>query len=724
MRNPISTPKPTPRFRWPLIADTGRQIITSPPVASLAPEPESPRGLAAHLPVRWEVLFYIGLVVVALLMRVWDLGDRSLHHDESLHAVYSWYIYDGQGYVHNPLMHGPFQFHMNALLFFLLGDTDTIARIGYSLFGTALVGMPWFLRQWLGRTGAMAAAVLIAFSPTILYFSRFARNDIIIAVLTLSMVIVMWRHLHEKQDRYLYILAALLALAFASKETTYLFIIPMSLFLAFLSLSDIKGVFLGKLRLSQVGPSATLLLMFIILCLPLAAAGISIFQGPLEIVLSNDDTSAGLIGMPVGAGRFVAVLAVASTLALSVAIGLMWNWRNWLISVGIFTTIWILLYTNFFTSPFGIVTGVWQGLGYWLAQQDVGRGDQPWYYYIVIGWNYEFLPIVVGMISAVWYAIRGDMFTKFLISWIGLNIVLFTIASEKMPWLLVHLTLPAILLTARALGDLIENLPWRRIYQSRSLLSLPIIPLILIFGYRLIFFDLEDVNFAIFKLWGLLLLVFGAMGLVFYLVTRAGYREGFALVGLAIVGVLLILSGRAAWIASFRNADTPTEMLVYTQSSPDIARIARDVARLANSSGLHHNLSISVDGDDGYSWPWVWYFRDYNSVSFPSYGDDVQPTNNNGGVVLVNANNWKEADQALVDADFVKIQRFKHRWWFPEIYRGISADDLLNGLTDRSVWKKGLDYWLYRNFETPLGSVDGYLYYSQDLAPFFVRDPG
>ena len=214
------------------------------------------------------------------------------------------------------------------------------------------------------------------------------------------------------------------------------------------------------------------------------------------------------------------------------------------------------------------------------------------------------------------------------------------------------------------------------------------------------------------------------MGLALYLATRAGYREGFALGGLAIVGVLLILSGRAAWMASFRNADTPTEMLVYTQSSPDIARIARDVARVAASSGQQNNLSISVDGDDGYSWPWVWYFRDYNSVSFPSYGGDVQPTNNNGGVVLLNANNWKEADQALVEADFAQIQKFKHRWWFPEIYRGISTDDMLNGLIDRSAWKKGLDYWLYRNFETPLGSVDGYLYYSQDLAPFLARDPG
>ena len=675
--------------------------------------------------MRWEVLFYVGLVLVALLMRVWELGDRSFHHDESLHAVYSWYIYDGQGYDHNPLMHGPFQFHMNALIFFLLGDTDTTARIGYALCGTALVAMPWFLRGWLGRTGAMVAAVLIAFSPTILYFSRFARNDIIMAVLTLGIVIVMWRYLREQQPRYLYLLAGLLAVAFASKETVYILVVCMSLFLTFLSLGGIKAVSLGRMRLSQIGPPATLLLLFVTLSLPHAAAGISIFQEPLGIVLSNEDPSAGRIGMPLGAGRFVAVMAVVAACSVSVALGLMWNWRRWLISVGIFSAIWVLLFTSFFTSPYGIVTGTWQGLGYWVAQQDVARGGQPWYYYIVIGWNYEFLPILVGMIGAAWYAMRGDLFTKFLVFWIGINIILFTIASEKMPWLLVHLTLPAILLAARALGDLIEYLPWRRVYQSGALLGLPLVPLFLIFGYRLLFLDPIQVDVGAFlKLWGLLLLVFGLLGLILYLATRAGYREGLAVVGLGFVAVLFVLGARAGWIASFRNADTPTELLVYTQSSPDIARIARDVARIAESSGRQQALPISVDGDDGYAWPWVWYFRDYDSVGYPSYSGDTQPTNSNGGVVLVNANNGDKADQALLDAEFTEIQRFKHRWWFPESYRGISGGDVLNGLTDRTAWRTGLDYWLYRDFETPLGSVDGYLYYSKDLAPFIADDSG
>ncbi len=724
MRNPIAPRSPARRFRWPSTVNVDRPANIAPIVATTPPEQEGPRGLEAYLPLRWEILFYLGLLALALLMRVWELGDRSFHHDESLHAVYSWYIYDGQGYQHNPLMHGPFQFHMNALLFFLFGDTDTIARIGYALFGTVLVAMPWFLRSWLGRTGAMVAAALIAFSPTILYFSRFARNDIIVAGLTLGIVIVMWRYLREQQPRYLYLLAGFLALMFASKETVYIMVFSMSVFLVFLSLDDIKSVFLGRLTLSQISAPAVLLLMFVTLSLPHAAAAISIFQESLGIVLSNDDASAGRIGMPLGAGRFVAVLAVATAIAVSVSLGLMWNWRRWLISMGLFAAIWVLLFTNFFTSPYGIVTGTWQGLGYWVAQQEVARGGQPWYYYIVIGWNYEFLPIMVGMIAVAWYAMRGDLFTKFLIFWAGLNVILFTIASEKMPWLLVHLTLPAILLTARALGDVIESLPWRNIYRSGALLGLPLVPLLLVFGYRLIFFDPETVDAgAILKLWGLLVLVFGIMGVTLYMATRAGYREGFAVVALGLVAVMLVFGARAGWIASFRNADRPTEMLVYTQSSPDIGRIARDIASIAESSGQQQALPISVDGDDGYAWPWVWYFRDYDSVGYPSYSSDTQPINSDGGVVLVNANNGDQADQALLDAEFTQIQRFKHRWWFPESYRGITSSDVWYGITHRSSWRTGFDYWLYRDLDTPLGSVDGYLYYSQDLAPFIADDP-
>ena len=56
--------------------------------------------------------------------------------------------------------------------------------------GLAMVPMCWPLRRLLGRGAAFAAAVLFAFGPSYLYFSRFAREDIYVAAITLALLVV------------------------------------------------------------------------------------------------------------------------------------------------------------------------------------------------------------------------------------------------------------------------------------------------------------------------------------------------------------------------------------------------------------------------------------------------------------------------------------------------------------------------------------------------------
>src|SRR5450759_4099380 len=57
--------------------------------------------------VRWdgEKLAWLMLLALALASRVIGLGDRAISHDESLHALYSWHLFDGQGYQHEAMMH-------------------------------------------------------------------------------------------------------------------------------------------------------------------------------------------------------------------------------------------------------------------------------------------------------------------------------------------------------------------------------------------------------------------------------------------------------------------------------------------------------------------------------------------------------------------------------------------------------------------------------------------
>jgi uncharacterized protein (TIGR03663 family) len=169
-----------------------------------------------------ELLAYAGLVALALVLRLIDLGDRTFHHDESQDAYFSWTFFTSGDYEYNPLLHGPLRFYLTAGMYGLFGVSDFTARLAPALMGTAIVGLPYLLRAQLGRVAALAAAVLLAIGPSYLYFSRFAREDIYIACITLAMLVVVFRFLDAPRRHQPAVLGALLALSFATKETTFI----------------------------------------------------------------------------------------------------------------------------------------------------------------------------------------------------------------------------------------------------------------------------------------------------------------------------------------------------------------------------------------------------------------------------------------------------------------------------------------------------------------------
>ena len=169
-----------------------------------------------------EVLAYAVLVAVALGLRLYDLGDRPFHHDESQDAYFSWILYKQGDYAYNPLLHGPLRFYLTATMYALFGDSDFTARLAPALMGTAMVAMPYFLRRQLGHIAAFTAAVLFAIGPSYLYFSRFAREDIYFAAISLALLVVVFRFLDEPRRWHPALIGALIALGFATKETMYI----------------------------------------------------------------------------------------------------------------------------------------------------------------------------------------------------------------------------------------------------------------------------------------------------------------------------------------------------------------------------------------------------------------------------------------------------------------------------------------------------------------------
>jgi DNA-binding beta-propeller fold protein YncE len=202
--------------------------------------------------------------------------------------------------------------------------------------------------------------------------------------------------------------------------------------------------------------------------------------------------------------------------------------------------------------------------------------------------------------------------------------------------------------------------------------------------------------------------------LAFIARTRRAFGRGLLTV---VVAVLLTLTARAAITASFDHNDTPVEMLVYTQTSPDIPRLMDRIEALGAKSGLGYNLPIVIDNQDSFAWPWAWYLRDYHAVSFVNMTAAYTPPDN--AVLLINRSNTQ-----LVDQQAYSASPYKHRWWFIESYRDLTATSATDAVMNWGSLEALGRFFLYRRpVAGNTGSVDGVAYFPETLAAFDA-DPG
>ena len=201
------------------------------------------RPLLAGLRLNWEMLAWVLLILIAAVLRFVDVGARAMSHDESLHALYSYYLYDTGKYEHNPMMHGPFLFHANALMYFLFGDSDATARTVPVLFGIGCVWMAYFYRRYIGRTGALLAGLFMTISPSLLFHSRYIRDDIYIALCLLVWIYAAFRYLEDRQFKWLVFISVSMVVGILSMEAHFIS-------------GAILGVFFGgvALWLTPAGP--------------------------------------------------------------------------------------------------------------------------------------------------------------------------------------------------------------------------------------------------------------------------------------------------------------------------------------------------------------------------------------------------------------------------------------------------------------------------------------
>ena len=730
----------------------------------MIPTPEKQSILDIPLK-RWfsfnvETLLVVLLVAAAIVTRFYDLGARAMSHDEINHVVPSFSLYSGNGFKVDPMSHGPIQIHMMALSYALFGDNDFTTRIPAALLSVATVLVAIFaFRRYLGRTGALVAGALIIISPLMLFYARYARNESYIVLWGILTLYAILRYLERGETWVLFLFTAVNALHFTDKATSYLFAAEefiflaayfidriarrtwssprrrtfflLALLLAVALIAGAAGFYLTHKPTADTPASDARLMMIVVSILAAGGVGSLVWSG-VEVVRGLGWTalrSERSLGLMIMLGTFVLPLAGAIPIKLAgftpldyttagmlrvavtaillgilgAGIGLWWFGRKWLYHAAVFFVPFVLLYTTFFTNPEGIVHGLVGELSYWMDQQGVGRGGQPFYYYFLLMVPmYEFLA-ALGTITAAGIATFARLWVQspepqpglatqpshpfthpladkvpaegmtteeipsayqpvpvaaLLVFWSVSSLAVFTYAGEKMPWLTIHIALPMILSSAWVIGWLVETVPWGKVAA---------------WGWR---------NYA------------RAIGLFFF-------------------ALLAALTGRDAFRAAYINYDDPTEYLVYAHGAPLPKELFSQIEEISiRTTGSYNDIVVAYDNMVRY--PYWWYMRRFtNKIDF-----DVNPSRDitRALVIAIGDDNLAKVTP-IVQRNFTSYTGMR-LWWPNMDYWSLKWDTIMAERTG-DLQK---DYAGTNQVVPPMGISDYLKYAWKHFQPFFT-DP-
>jgi uncharacterized protein (TIGR03663 family) len=959
------------------------------------------RPLLTAVKLDREKALYALFITLAVLSRLWDLGVRVMSHDETVHIQWSWYLFQGRGYSHTPLSHGPFLFHSTALSYYLFGDSDFSARLVVALMGIVLVALPYVFRRWLGRTGALATSFLFLISPSLLYYSRYIRHDIPIIVWSLIALLAILRYLAvqmsdgteseeeqadhstnvtlsaaghsidpstdslardwsenrdakliDRRTRWLLILAGALSLMYATKEVAFIYVAIYGSFLVFLFIarlgtprwqgpnwerwsrvllliaagalllsaltfglsglvdSPTTGAFDEALEsettasgatttaadflswIANVGvlaaviailgyggllafasPSHQRLILTVVGLVTVVVVAMALFlfslnlvelfpiqhvdcgqapvpgavpgemscsqsdckliqglcQRPVPVVASDsaiefDETGTRiavqltrleimivvvLIGMftmmagtavywllrrlkpfrrgewpamdlivfigsftlpslsPIainGLSRFLSNLffgvnaafnaldyseagllrsagIVFILLAVSVAVGLWWDLRRWLLSATVFYVIFIVLFTTVFTNGNGLASGTVGSLGYWLEQQEVQRGSQPWYYYGLLVPLYEYLPLIGFVAAVIYLLVRGlrpkaapaaeapnestveldtsptategvrepislkTAFVLFLIYWNAMTWLAYSAAGEKMPWLTTHFAVPLALTTGWIVGKLVEGVDWRTVLRRGGWIIILIAPVGLAALVQTLSpwltapaasrpfsgYGIGQLNTTM-QFVSALLVLSAIVGILVWVWRRIGPSAIGRLLAMVALAVLAVATMRTAWIFSFINFDYASEFLVYAHATPDVREVMQQIEDISRRTSGELSLNIAYTADGSY--PFIWYLRNYpNAVQLPnppSRPDLEKP------VIIAGDKEWAGIEPYLGDTYICNHHNFL--WWPMQDYYNLNWDRIRYAVTNPEMRAALWDIVFRRDF--------------------------
>ena len=520
-----------------------------------------------------EVVAYVLIGIAALLLRVMNLDVRPLAPAEAKTALAAWEFLNGK-----PVSDyaSPLLFTLDWLAFLAFGAFDLTARVLPAALSAALIFVPLLARNALGRTGAIIAAFVIAFSPTLMFFGRtLGAADLAVGAM-LSALILFWNFRELQNTRALYAAAILAALALTADATAYAILVSGALYLVI--------AWLWNRRAKS------------------------------DDANSADDAEVKLVQNPYVRAAVLFVLTYvlsATTLLLNrdglgVAFNLLGVWLSALAGIGAFSSPLNLLAVY---EPLALIFGL-AGVVLVLSL----RGDD------AAGLGLLRMLSVIAVFTFVWYSLGSDKMPS--------NVI-----AVALPLMLLAGWFVGTLLE-RARAEIQTTGGW----QSMLTGEIPILLLLLLLSgliyfqvgaflaqtrfspaldalYRLVNANSPELSLTaamatLFVITGMLVAIFIGLSIVL-----VGVGRTMTLLALTVFVLLSLGMVRAAWLLNFSAQEPLREIIATPQTPQHIRLLVRDLEWYSQiRNGDAHEMRIAADEQLGAVGRW--YLRDFPYINW------------------------------------------------------------------------------------------------------------
>jgi uncharacterized protein (TIGR03663 family) len=395
---------------------------------------------------RWSALVLLLAMLGALFLRTPHLGNRPLHNDEAVNATKLAALWEKGDYKYDPHeYHGPTLHYFSLPFLWLSGAsdlgssrregaqteiqnsqslltsaattiTDAQLRIVTVAFGVGLILLLVLFRDGLGRPATIWAAIFLAVSPAMVFYSRYFIHEMLLVFFTLLTLAAGWRYVQSRKAIWAGLTGAGVGLMFATKETFVLTLAAMCFAL-------IATRLWNHWRLQRAGAPAS---------------------GTARIKTTPQPARAGA-----GAPKLHIALALG-TAAL----------------------IWLVSFTSFFTNAAGLLDSFKTYLP-WLSRAGGNSPHiNPWYFYFErLLWFHpsksppwtEATILILALIGAApgfcgnRSRVAAPGFVRFLSFFTIALTGIYTVIAYKTPWCALNFWLGMILLAGVGAGVLVDS---------------------------------------------------------------------------------------------------------------------------------------------------------------------------------------------------------------------------------------------------------------------------